>query len=158
MSEIADTEHFTKVLCEMLETMDFSLDKQIDGNYCLEDEQEGYLGGIDSYRNFTNADEIIDRLDNFLNDYYFADLEEAAEEDFGIDFSKTDVPITAEDWTAFLDEHEDFKKSYFHEYEVMKLISSPEILELIKLDDVVRFFNPEKPKETEKGVIKNEEI
>ena len=129
--------HYTKVFAEMLDVMEFSLDKQIDGNYCLEDEQEGYLGGIDSYRNFTSADEIIDRLGSFLEDYYYRDLEEAACEEFGLKASE--LPYSAEEWVQFLekDEYESFRAEYFHEYEVMKLISSPsEIINQINLSEV----------------------
>lgn len=137
-------QHYTDVLCAMLETMDFSLDKQEDGNYCLVDEQGAYFGGMESYEDFEegSAGAIVDRLCTYLNDHYFEDLEEIAEDEFDVDFSHIDVPADAEDWVKFMDEHEDFRETCFHEYEVMKLISSPEILDSINLDDVVQRFNP----------------
>lgn len=127
----------------MLDVMDFSLDKQEDGKFCLVDGQDAYLGDVESYSGFENgnASAIIERLDTFLGDYYFGDLEEAAESEFGIDLSADDAPVTAEEWVVFLDKHEDFKKEYIHEYEVMRLISSPDDVDLIDLDDVVHYFS-----------------
>lgn len=156
-TEDEERKHCTKVFCDMLDTMDFSLDKQEDGSYRLADEQGAYLGGAESYEGFegNSADAIVERLDTCLNDYYFNDLENAADWDLGLDFSQPDAPAAAEDWVRFMDKNEGFKETYRHEYEVMKLISSPEALKQINLDDVVRYFNPEKktvrPRESEEA-------
>lgn len=133
-----EIEHYTKVLSDMIESMDFNLDKEEDGTFSLVDLSKTYLGGIESYEGFDEdcPSGIVERLDTFLNDYYFEDLEAAAEGIFGIDFSQPDAPTTAEEWVEFMDENEGFKEVYLHEYEVMKLISSPELLDAINLNDV----------------------
>lgn len=133
-------ENWTKVFCLMLETMDFSLDLQKDGKYCIVDEQEAYFGDIESYGDFEkgSAAEIADRLDIYLNDYYFSDLKELADSELGTTHS--DSPSTAGEWVKFMDKFPNFKQKYLHEYNVMKLISSHELLDAIDLDDVVRYF------------------
>ena len=138
--------HYTKVLCKMLETMEYSLEKKENGKYCLVDEQSEYLGNMKNYGEIEkdSASAVVDRVSTYLNDYYFNVLQSAASGDFDIDFSQPDVPTTAEDWIKFMDANENFKKEYSHEYEVMKLIaSSPELLKKINLDDVVQHFNPD---------------
>ena len=137
-----EIEHYTKVFCDMLETMEYSLEKKENGKYCLVDKQSEYLGNKKNYEEIEkgSASAVVDRVSTYLNDYYFNVLQSAASGDFDIDFSQPDVPTTAEDWIKFMDANENFKKEYFHEYEVMKMLSSSEILNAIKLDDVCQYF------------------
>lgn len=116
-----DILHYTKIFFNMLEVIDFELVKHEDG-YGLVDKQGGNFGDIESDR-YTNASQIIDRLDIYLNDFYFDDLEEAAESEYGITFKYQPVPSSAEEWITLMDKHEEFKKAYRHEYDVMDLIA-----------------------------------
>ena len=101
---------------EMIETMDFSLDKYDDG-YGLIDQTGANFGDIQSDR-FKTAAEIIERLEIYLNDYYYNDLCEQANEYFGIE----SFPNTYEDWLKFMDTYLSFKKDHMYEYEVMDMI------------------------------------
>ena len=155
-----EIEHYTKVFSDMIKSMDFNLDKQEDGTFSLVDLSKAYLGGIESYEGFDEdcPSAIVERLDTLLNESYFEDLEEAAESDLGVDFSQPDAPTTAEDWVEFMDENEGFKEVYSHEYEVMKLISSPEILDAINLNDVYELqTNASKEKPSKHNIDKERE-
>ena len=112
---------YTEIFSAMLETMEFSLDKHYcretnSVSYSLYDLQGANLGDVQS-EEFCNATEIIDRLDTYLGDYYFNDLEDECNDPATSDF-------TADDWVQYLDAHDDLKASYLHEYDVMKMISS----------------------------------
>lgn len=131
----------TKIFCEMLKAMSFSLAKQSNGKYCLINSEDPYYENEDWIFEEGCARNIVDRLKSFIETYYFDYLRNAVEICFGIDFSHSDVPKTAKYWVDFLDSHEDFKKSQLHEYEVMKLLSSPKNLELLKLDDIICYIH-----------------
>lgn len=148
-------EYYTKVLCDMIENLDFELAEQEDGMFCLIDTLGAYLGGTESYRDFQYAEGIIYRFSSFMDDYYYDDLKEAAQ-NYGIDTSADYNELyEAEKWVRIMDEHEDFKKYYFHAYEVMKLICLPsEIINKINLSDVAHSFDKERAKN--KGAEKNE--
>lgn len=112
---------YNKVFEEMLDVMEFELVKYDDG-FGVIDLQGGNLGDIESDR-FENAGQIMDRLDIYLEDYYFTDLDEAWEhEGYGEDSANV-KPCSAEDWVGFMNEHKDFKKEYRHEYDVMNMIA-----------------------------------
>ena len=153
--EQEEIQHYTEVLKDMIENLDFELAEQEDGMFCLIDTLDAYMGGIESYRDFEYADGIIDRFSTFMDDYYYDDLEEAAQ-NYGIDTSADYNELyEAEKWVRIMDEHEDFKKYYFDEYEVMKLICLPsEIINKINLSDVAHSFDKERAKN--KGAEKNE--
>ena len=181
-TEDEERKHCTKVFCDMLDTMDFSLDT-CDGDYFLVDrqndvwdqiilddilryfdprrfnpEQRAVRQSVSSHRNFSDAADITKHLYKCLNYCYFDKLELIARVDFCCKFPRSGVPASTEEWVGLMDSHKGFKETYRHEYEVMKLISSPEALKQINLDDVVRYFNllyPEKkavrPRESEEA-------
>ena len=143
-------DYYEHTFITMLETVEFSLDKQENGLYKLIDERGAYLDDEEyELSDCETPSQIIERLDTFLNNYYFDDLERAAEEEFGFDLSGDNAPVTAEDWVQFLDEHEAFKTAYPHEYDVMDMIAHPDEVNLINLDNVVRCFYPEPAKFSE---------
>lgn len=114
--------HFTEIFATMLDVMDFELYQDEDG-YALSDKQGGNFGDIESDR-FTTAKQIIDRLDVYLNDYYFDDLTEAAE-NYPY-FADHDIPDTAEGWNVLRlfapIELKPFIAEYSHEFDVMELV------------------------------------
>ena len=114
---------FTRIFADMLNVMDFELYSD-EGGYALSDKQGGNFGDIESDR-FTSAMQIIDRLNVYLNDYYFDDLAEAAES--YPYFADHDMPETAEDWNVFRlyvpRELTPFISEYHHEFNVMELIA-----------------------------------
>ncbi len=125
--EAVQSDYYTQVFSEMIEVMDFSLEKSYSkednaAEYSLKDEQNANLGAIENDR-FDNAAAMIDRLDTYLNDYYFNDLEEEAEAD-GILNRETDAPETAKEWLSFMNEHTEWKDAHKHEYEVMNMIAN----------------------------------
>ena len=111
----------TEIFAEMLDVIEFEICKYEDG-YGLNDLQGANLGDIEEER-FTTAEEIIDRLDVYITDYYFTDLEETAESEYDIDFREVEVPQSAEEWVVFMNTHEKFKSAYQHEYAVMHMIA-----------------------------------
>lgn len=112
---------YSNIMAKMLNVMEFRLDK-IDDKYCLIDLQGGNLGNIESER-FSSAEGIIEELSTYLEDYYFTDLEEAAESDLEMDFSQNEAPYTAEEWVKFMNKYKEFKEMYKHEYDVMDMIA-----------------------------------
>lgn len=141
---------YTQIFIDMVEAMNFTVHKDENGYYFVDERGEN-LGDIESDR-FKNAVSMIGRLDVYLNESYFNDLEEAAEEDFayGAELALSDnAPVTAEDWVKFMDKHEDFKEHYKHEYDVMNMLAHPDEVKSINLDDVVTHFAPEEVKQVE---------
>lgn len=108
---------YNQVFEEMLNVMDFDLDKYEDG-FGLVDRQGANLGDIESDR-FDSAEQVIDRLDTYLDDAYLGDLDEAWEAE-GFEGER---PQTAEEWVSFMNEHRDFKEEFRHEYDVMNMIA-----------------------------------
>lgn len=133
--------HNTKIFCEMLNAMNFSLVKQSDGKYCLIDFEDPSYEDEDWIFEEGCARNIVDQVASFIESYYFDYLENAIEVCFNIDFSHSDVYKTAKYWVDFFDSHEEFKKSQLHMYEVMKLLSSPKNLELLKLDNIICYIH-----------------
>ena len=127
-------EHET-TFSEMLGIMEFELNKYHDG-YGLVDCQGGNLGNIESDR-FVTASDIIDRLDHYINDYYFNDLEEESK---GLAPEDEEI-YSAEDWVNFMDKNEDFKTEHLHDYKVMKILAeSPEETDkAINLDKIITY-------------------
>lgn len=120
---------YDSIFKEMLNCMDFSLDKYDDG-YGLTDLQGANWGDIESDR-FNTAVEIIERLEIYLDDYYYNDLCDEANCYFDIET----LPNTYNDWLKFMDDHLNFKKDHMHEYEVFDMIVNH--IEEINLNEVV---------------------
>ena len=120
--EVCAVARFTRIFADMLNVIDFELYQDEDG-YALSDKQGGNFGDIESDR-FTTAEQIIDRLDVYLNDYYFDDLTEAAE-NYPY-FADRDIPDTAEGWNVLrlfaTIELKPFIAEYSHEFDVMELV------------------------------------
>ncbi len=134
--------NYIEIFCRMLFIMDFSIDVQDDGRYCIIDHQDAYLGDPHSYDNYNNDDieRIIDRLSLYIEDYFFVTLEEASAEYLGNDiFYADNIPFTAKEWVDFLNKYPYLKETYNIEYDICNLISLPKILKSIKLSDVVAF-------------------
>ncbi len=106
------------VFKEMLNVMDFQLEKYDDG-FGLIDLQGANWGDIESDR-FRTAAEIIERITIYLDGYYYDDLTDIASRYF----ENETLPYTAEEWTKFMNDHESFKVDYMHEFKVMDLIAN----------------------------------
>ena len=68
-----------KIFDDYLKTIDFRLLKDKKGKFHLQDSQGANLGNIES-DSFDNADEIIDRLGVYHEDYIISDIEELLDE------------------------------------------------------------------------------
>ena len=149
----------TETFCAMLEVMDFTLEKQADGKFYIEDWRSEYERDPDIEERFEegSARDIVNQISYCLDDIYFNDLREEAEGELGVNSIEIDgsvkdsywVQPTAEKWVQFMDEHESFKDEHLHEYEVMKLLSSPEDLDKVPLNDVVQYFSSKSEKMAE---------
>ena len=78
-----------------LELTEFTLVKHKDG-WGLYDRQGGNLGDIESDR-FENAEEIFDRMDAYINDYLFEDLENELEA-YDVNMEGREIPWSAAEW------------------------------------------------------------
>lgn len=76
-------------------------EKEYEGDWGLIDLQGANLGGIEDER-FNNAQEIVDRLDTYIHDYF---LEGFEDEDYGDLQDEADECYTAEDWLGFFTKH-----------------------------------------------------
>lgn len=102
--------------------IDFSRDSYV---FCLYDRQGVNLGDIDLCR-FHTAEEVIERLDVYIEDYYRSDLADELIE-YGLDRENT--PECESEWVEFeknssgKPEYEKFIKEHRHEFDVMNLIA-----------------------------------
>lgn len=119
-----------KLFEEFLDLIEFSLLKRANydwGMWSLVDLQGANLGNIEEDE-FVSATDIIDRLDIYINDYFFDDLE-CELDAYNVDLGDREVPWDAEEWLALRDDVEFYNKNkeYFDghtfEFDVLDMIA-----------------------------------
>ena len=125
---------WTEVFKGMLDLMEMQL-VQYDVGYGLIDLQGVNLGDIESDL-FTTAEDIVSRLDIYVNDYYLVDLDEEYDEalkDVGLIPECVRKRSTPEGWCEFeefarrstgLGNARLFVENHAHQFEVMDLIAN----------------------------------
>ena len=127
-----------KLFEEFIESIDFRLCRHKE-NYYIDSEGEEHegewslidiqcvnLGGIEEDR-FDSASGIIDRLDIYINDSYYGDLQEELEA-YEVDLEGLEVPCMAQEWLELINNQEFYQKniSYFEnhrfEFDVLDMI------------------------------------
>lgn len=88
-----------KLFESWLDLTDFTLIKYNDG-WGLYDQQGGNLGDIQSDR-FENAEQILDRMEIYINDYIFEDLTECWDAENGEVEYPYGYPWSAEEWLKY---------------------------------------------------------
>lgn len=125
---------FTDLFVNFLYSTEFALDKDEDGYY-LVDLQRANLGNIDEDR-FDSAEEIFDRMDIYIEDYFVADLDDWAEH------YKIELPGSYEEMLHFIDDNAerypltDIEK---YSYEVLDMIVNHH--DDIDLEKALKSFN-----------------
>lgn len=121
-----DTRNKYEILFDgFLDLTEFTLIKHRNG-WGLHDRQGGNLGDIESDR-FETASDIFDRMDAYINDYFFADLENELDA-YGIDVDGLAIPWNAEQWLQVQNTVEFYNKNkrYFDdhkwEFDVLDMI------------------------------------
>lgn len=94
-----------------LDVTEFTLIKHKDG-WGLYDRQGGNLGDIEGDR-FESAEDILDRMEAYINDYIFDDLENELDV-YDVDMGDREVPWSAEEWLSL--RHEIYNKSNNKKY------------------------------------------
>ena len=116
--------YYLLVMHNMLLDNGIELGKCEDGDgYCIVRYHDEYYDNPYEDEKFRTVSDLMPVLDTYLNDSYFADLEEMSE-GFGIDWSHENVPETCEEWVNFLNEHQEIKEICQYEYEVMDMIAN----------------------------------
>ena len=109
-----------------LDLTEFTLIKYEDG-WGLYDRQGANLGDIEGDR-FESAADIFDRMDTYINDYFYADLEDELEA-YEVDMGDREIPWSAEEWLSL--RHELYNigdnRKYFDEhkweFDVLEMIA-----------------------------------
>ena len=107
-----------------LDLTDFTLIKYKDG-WGLYDKQCGNFGDIESDR-FENATQIIDRMEIYIDDYIFEDLEEELGA-YKVDTEDKEIPWSAEQWlemrkdTKFYKKNKKYFESHKWEFDVLDM-------------------------------------
>ena len=96
-----------------LDLTEFTLIKYKDG-WGLYDRQSGNLGNIEGDR-FESASEIFDRMDAYINDYIFEDLENELEA-YDVDMGDRAIPWSAEGWLELRKDFYDENKKFFDDH------------------------------------------
>lgn len=96
-----------------LELTEFTLIKHNDG-WGLYDRQGGNLGDIEDDR-FESAEEIFDRMDAYINDYLFEDLENELEA-YDVNMEGREIPWSAAEWLDLRREISDDNQKFFDEH------------------------------------------
>jgi hypothetical protein len=118
-----------KLFEEFLDCVDFTLMKHTDG-WGVHDRQGANLGDIEGDR-FINASDIIERMDVYITDYFFNDLEEELEA-YNVDLEGREVPWSSYDWLNLKGDREFYNKNkkYFDEhsweFDVLDMITNHE--------------------------------
>ena len=87
-----------------------------EGIWSIYDRQGANLGDIDEDR-FNNAGQILDRMEIYINDYIYRDLEEELDA-YEVDLGNKELPWSAETWLELRDDKEFFAKNnhYFDDH------------------------------------------
>lgn len=101
------------------ETPDGEPDCAIDycGTWSIYDRQGANLGNINEDR-FDNAGQILDRMDIYINDYIYRDLEEEFIA-YEVDLENNELPWSADTWLALANNKEFYEKNkdYFDDHQ-----------------------------------------
>lgn len=135
----------TKTFCDMLDKLKISLHRDADGYY-MRDNEIADGGKLESER-YDDVLIIAIRLDPYVEDYYINDLKKDIADSYGLVISDNEAS-DAGGLAKYIEDHEALKTAYSHEYDVLKLVSSPAELDKIDLDTVVQHFDPYKVKNT----------
>lgn len=124
--------HWEKVFEDFLDMVEFNLVHHVNG-WGLYDLQNANLAQIESER-FENAEQITERLDSYIEDYYYRDLEEESEL---YEIRKPPMPYLVKVygqevrmrgtlyWLAIRAEQDmnsEFVKTHAHEFDVMEML------------------------------------
>ena len=111
-----DTRNKYEVLFEgFMDLTEFTLIKHKDG-WGLYDRQGANLGDIESDR-FENAADIFDRMDAYITDYFYNDLENELEA-YDVDMEDKNIPWNVDQWLDLRNDVECYNKNkrYFDEH------------------------------------------
>jgi hypothetical protein len=110
---------------DFLELTEFILIKHTDG-WGLYDKQGGNLGDIEADR-FESASDIIDRMDVYIIDYFYHDLEEELEA-YDVNMEGREIPEGAQDWLDlrkdeyFCNQNQEYIDNHAFEFNVLDMI------------------------------------
>ena len=110
---------------DFLELTEFALIKYTDG-WGLYDRQGANLGDIESDR-LKDALDIFDRMDVYIIDYIYHDLEEELEA-YGVDMEGREVPEGAQDWLdlrndkEFCEKYSEYMNNHAFDFNVLDMI------------------------------------
>lgn len=109
-----------------------------EGTWSVYDRQGANLGNINEDR-FDNAGQIIDRMDIYINDYIYRDLEEELDA-YEVDLEDNELPWGANEWLALANNKEFYEKNkdYFdnHQWEFNVLDMMANHFDEIDLENV----------------------
>ena len=112
---------------DFLEVTEFTLIKHTDG-WGLYDRQGGNLGDIEGDR-FEDAQDIFDRMDVYIIDYFYHDLEEELEA-YEADMEDRDIPEDIQDWLdlrkdeEFCNKNQEYIDNHAFEFNVLDMIAN----------------------------------
>ena len=108
------------------------------GTWSIYDRQGANLGNINEDR-FDNAGQILDRMEIYINDYIYRDLEEELDA-YEVDLGDKELPWGAETWLELRNDKEFFAKNnhYFddHQFEFYVLDMIANHFDEIDLENV----------------------
>lgn len=99
-----------------------------EGIWSIYDRQGANLGNINEDR-FDNAGQIIDRMDIYINDYIYRDLEEELDA-YQVDLEDNELPWGANEWLAltnnkeFYEKNKDYFDNHQWEFNVLDMIAN----------------------------------
>lgn len=124
---------FTDLFVNFLYSTEFALDKDEDGYY-LVDLQGANLGNINEDR-FQSAEEIFDRMEVYIEDYFVDDLEDWAKH------YKIELPGSYEEMLHFIDDNDEYPltDNEKYSYEVLDMVVNH--YDDIDLEKALKSFN-----------------
>ena len=124
---------FTDLFVNFLYSTEFALDKDEDGYY-LVDLQGANLGNINKDR-FQSAEEIFDRMEVYIEDYFVDDLEDWAE------YYKIELPGSYEEMLHFINDNDEYPltDNEKYSYEVLDMVVNH--YDDIDLEKALKSFN-----------------
>lgn len=112
---------------DFLDDTDFKLIKHTDG-WGLYDRQCGNLGDIEGDR-FESASDIIDRMDAYIVDYFYHDLEDELWA-YNVNMDGREIPEGAQDWIdlrkdeEFCNKNQEYIENHAFEFNVLDMIAN----------------------------------
>ncbi len=157
--EIKSYEDIYSYIETILEITDFDIKyNQLNERYSLIDKQNGYLGGVDTYKNINNLENIIDRLDMYIEDTFIESVEKEIQNNNKEFETKSNYSDIVKQARSDIKNHI-MSKDYEYDIEIIDFVNrigdyKKQLENTNKINEFFQLFDKEKDTYIKKEIVK----